>query len=85
MTPEDSLNEEHKKFMAKARARHETVNRRFKQWGCLKQLWRHDRKKHHFVLKAVATLVQLEFDHGKRPFQVDVVNDNVRFTRFDDE
>ena len=85
MTPEDSLNEEHKKFMAKARARHETVNRRFKQWGCLKQLWRHDRKKHHFVFKVVATLVQIEFDRGKKPFQVDVVNDNVRFTRFDDE
>ena len=35
MTPEDSLNEEHKKFMAKARARHETINHRFKKWGGL--------------------------------------------------
>ena len=36
MTPDDSLNEEHKKFMAKVRARHETINQRLKQWGCLK-------------------------------------------------
>ena len=35
MTREDSLNKEHKKFMAKARARHETINQRFKKWGCL--------------------------------------------------
>ena len=35
VTPDDSLNEEHKKFMPIARARHETINRRFKQWGCL--------------------------------------------------
>ena len=44
MTPDDSWNEEQTKFMAKARARHETINRRLKQWGCLKQLWRHDCK-----------------------------------------
>ncbi len=25
------------------RARHETVNRRLKQWSCLKQVWGHDR------------------------------------------
>ncbi len=42
MTPNKSLNKEHKKFMANARARHETINRRLKQWGCLKQLLRHD-------------------------------------------
>ena len=33
MTSDDSLNEEHKKFMAKARARHETINQRLKKWG----------------------------------------------------
>ena len=85
VTPDESLNDEHKKFMGKARARHETVNRQLKQWECLQQLWRHDRSKHHLVFKTVVTLVQLEFEFGNRPFQVDVVNDNIRFTNFDDE
>ena len=85
LTLDESLNEEHKKFMGKARARHETVNRRLKQWKCLQQLWRHDRSKHHFVFKTVTTLVQLEFEFGHKPFQVNVVNDNICFTNFDHE
>ena len=70
ITPDDSHDNRHREMMAQARGRHETVNRRFKQWQCLKQLWRHDRHKHHLVFKAVLCVVQLEFDYGHGPFQV---------------
>ena len=31
---------------ALARARHETINRRFKQWKCMKDVWRHSLELH---------------------------------------
>jgi hypothetical protein len=53
-----------------ARSRHETVNRRLKQWGCLKQVWRHDCQLHKTVFAAVAVITQLAFENGEPPFQV---------------
>ena len=53
-----------------ARNRHETVNRRLKQFGCLKQVWRHDRRRHNTVFAAVAVVTQLAFENGEPPFQV---------------
>lgn len=41
------------------RARHETVNHRFKQFKCLHSIWRHHRDKHQKTFHAVAILVQL--------------------------
>ena len=40
------------------RARHETINGRFKEWGCLKQTYRHAENKHHDVFMAVAVITQ---------------------------
>ena len=71
--------------MSKARDHHETINQRLKQRRCLQQLWRHDWKKHHLVFAVVVTMVQTEYEHGQRPFQVTVVNDNIEFTTFDNE
>lgn len=48
-----------------ARARHETVNRRFKQFGVLKQIFRHDKGKHKFCFSAVVVLTQLGFECGE--------------------
>jgi hypothetical protein len=53
-----------------ARNRHETVNRRLKQWGCLKQVWRHNRRLHKTVFAAVVVITQLAFENGEPPFQV---------------
>ena len=36
-----------------ARARHETVNKRFKQWNCLQRVFRHNLGKHGLVFHAV--------------------------------
>lgn len=52
-----------------AAARHETVNRRFKQWRCLKQTFRHNRRKHKYVFGAVVVITQLCIEHGERQFQ----------------
>ena len=40
------------------RARHETVNGRFKQFNCLKNVWRHDLAKHKMTFRSIAVLVQ---------------------------
>jgi hypothetical protein len=68
-TSDDVVSRADHKAKYRARARHETVNRRFKQWGCLKQVFRHDRCKHKDVFVAVAVITQLAFDNGEGPFQ----------------
>ena len=59
-------------FRAKvnARARHETVNRRFKQWGCLKQVYRHDIDFHSTFFAAVAVCTQLSLENGEPLYNV---------------
>ena len=48
-----------KKIKAKVRSRHESVNRLFKNFGCLKQRFRHNLNKHKLCFDAVATIVQI--------------------------
>ena len=47
------------------RARHETVNRRFKCWGALKKKYRHSSVTHGYVFHAICNIVQLELDMGE--------------------
>ena len=54
-----------------ARSRQETVNRRFKCWGILKKVFRHDIPKHAEVMYAVATITQISIENGEELFQVD--------------
>ena len=69
VTPLDAKNNDHRRAMSLGRARHETVNRRIKQWGALQQIWRHDNEKHAFSFRAVITIVQLEIENGRPLFQ----------------
>jgi len=46
------------------RARQETINGCFKQFRCLKNVWRHDRKKHGDVMMFVAIIAQLGLREG---------------------
>ena len=58
-----------KQAKKRARARHETVNKRLKQWNCLKQKFRHhELSKHKKLFTAVAVITQLCFEAGERPF-----------------
>ena len=52
-------------------ARHETVNRRFKQFGALKQVFRHNVGVHRVVFESVVVITQLGINNGEKLFQVD--------------
>ena len=52
------------RIMAKWRARHETVNRRFKQFGVLQSVFRHKIEKHQMCFDAVVNLVQMMIEQG---------------------
>jgi hypothetical protein len=53
------------------RSRHETVNRRFKQFNVLGRTFRHDKERHTEVFTAVAVITQLSIETGSPLFQVD--------------
>ena len=52
-------------------ARHETINKRFKQFAILHRVFRHDVRKHQVVFGAVAVITQLAIEHGEPLYQVD--------------
>ena len=52
------------------RTRHETCNRRFKQFNCFKQVFRHDLTLHKQCFEAVVVLTQLMIENGHPLFQV---------------
>lgn len=52
-------------------ARHETVNRRLKQFSVLNQKFRHQRHLHPQCLHAVANLTQLMIANGERLYDLD--------------
>lgn len=60
---------------AVARARHETVNKRLKQWGCLHRVFRHRKVKHQVVFTAVAVITQQALENGEPLFGFDYVHD----------
>lgn len=55
----------------RVRARHETVNKRFKQWGCLQNRFWHSIGKHGDIFRAVAVITQLAIEHGEPLFDVE--------------
>ena len=58
------------KLKKDAGMRHETVNKRLKQFGALKQTFRHSKIKHQAVFNACATLVQMEIIAKEPLYQV---------------
>jgi len=59
-----------KKFKARAQARHETLYKRFKDFGILRQRFRHGFHQHKLVLDAVAVIVQYDMENGHPLFDV---------------
>ena len=70
ITPYDAYDNHVKYLMGVARARHEGVNAMFKQFRILKDMYRHDLRKHSWVFKAVSLLVQLRLIEGSRVYQI---------------
>ena len=54
----------------RVRNRQETVNNRFKNWGILRQRYRHDIVDHGDAFRCVAMLTQLSIDFGDKLFSV---------------
>ena len=69
-----SVGHDNRVVMCKARGRHETINGKMKRWEYLRQLFLHDRNKHHIVFTACLTLTQLLLDQGERSFTVENYN-----------
>jgi hypothetical protein len=63
--------EEVRRFKALARARHESVNKRFKRFRCLLDRFRHSPlDKHEPIFTAVCVIVQYQMDLGQPLFEI---------------
>lgn len=58
-------------MQALVRRRHETINKRFKQWAILKQCYRGELHKHCLPFCVVAVATQLAIENGEPLFSVD--------------
>ena len=56
--------------MKKIMSRHETINRRFKDWSILNNTFRHKEHLHEYVFGAIAVLTQLEIQEGMHIYEV---------------
>ncbi len=63
-------NLKNKKLHRRIMSRHETVNRRMKQFQALKQVFRHNIDKHTMVFNAVANLTQIMIENGSPLFEI---------------
>ena len=54
-----------------ARARHETVNRRFKSFQILQQRFRHDLLLHSTIFRAIANIIQISLVNGHGLFSIE--------------
>ena len=52
------------------------MNSRLKNWGCLAQIFRHGRDKHHLVTKAILAIIQISIDNGNPLFQITSYQDS---------
>jgi hypothetical protein len=62
---------ENEGMQSPARYRHETINGRFKTWGILQQMYRHDIRRHGEVFRAIAIMTQLAISNGSQLFSVE--------------
>lgn len=70
-TPDDYRSSAERDLKKLARARHETVNRRFKQFNVLKLHYRHNLQSHQQVFRAAVVLTQLSIKNGEVLFACD--------------
>lgn len=65
--PKGFTNPEETLFMQqRVRNRQETVNKRFKHWECLKQIFRHNLVHHGDVFRSIAVITQLAINSGEK-------------------
>lgn len=66
----DSLPPHRRSTFDRLMARHEIINRRFKEFAILGRRFRHEEEKHGDVFRCVAVLVQFDLAEGHVPFDV---------------
>jgi hypothetical protein len=54
----------------RARNGQETVNKRFKDWGLLRKVYRHEISSHGLAFRAIAVITQLAINGGRRYLSV---------------
>jgi hypothetical protein len=69
-TPMDARNMHESLMKDHARGRHETVNRRYKQFNCLSQVFRHEVEKHVFCFEAVSVIVEMGIENGEPLYKI---------------
>ena len=69
---------ENEAMQQRVRNRQETVNKRFKDWSILKQVFRNKQKiqLHGYVFRAIAVITQTAINNGERLFDVDYDDDD---------
>ena len=63
--------QENLKIQQRVRSRQETINKRFKDWGCRHQTWRHDIASHGRAFGVILIVLQLAINTGEKLFTVD--------------
>lgn len=58
-------------MQSRVRRRQETANKRFKDWGILRQIFRHKLTYHGDVFRSIAVITQLSIKSGEPLFSVD--------------
>ena len=61
---------ERKEIQSTVRARHETFNKRLKQWGSMRNVWHHGPTKHATAVRAVAVINQIILQFQQPLFHV---------------
>ena len=51
-------------------ARHETINKRMKDYKCMRDIWRHGWRKHNLAFAALINIVQMCLLHGEPLFDI---------------
>jgi hypothetical protein len=76
-TPEEFIDNQHRRKMSVARARHGTINGRLKTWGILTDVFCHEKNKHHFAFRSVLVLLEIAIENVNGPFQVENLGDQI--------
>jgi hypothetical protein len=76
-TPEEFIDNQHRRAMSVARARHGTINGRLKTWGILTDVFCHEKNKHHFAFRSVLVLLEIAIENVNGPFQVENLGDQI--------
>lgn len=73
-------------MQSRVRSRQETINKRFKQWAMMKNIYKGDIRHHASYFRVVAIVTQIAIEHGEPLFVVDYADpdfDNIYFAEDD--